>query len=688
MSDKQETKARGASVPSDADWFVRMSNGAVFGPINTKGLVHWARDGRIMPDDEISTDRVAWRPARELPELEIDTMIELPDGTFIGPYNANAIEPLVKEGKIPPKAKRFHADELEERIAVRQATLFADEADEGEAAPPAGGIGGVEGMAAEKIRGEFEERIADLKRQSDDVIAEYERAQENLQAEFEKSKNDLKKSQAELRKTQAELGDTRVELGKIQAELEDARGDPEKVQSELDAARAELKRAQAELEEARAELLKARGASDDFGVELNNTKRELEEARDKLEKTIRELDETAVELNKKQGELDAISGELEKSRAGLEKANEISEENLRLRHDLEESEIAFDALSKSSVDENEFVGLVSENASLKNKLDEVQSQMDELQGEFNELLAFSNERDAEAKDKIRDLTDRLEARDASADVVVDVDDTMAGDGLLGSQRVMNNLKSRLGEATRECEELRSALADANARATSAGRPSEGDFATIKLFANGALDLLRKTLEEEKERNTAARAASADMQNALHGEIGKLERIMMRDPGEISRTEQAAMRSERQTAKLQQELESVRRHHQADMARADANEKALEGRCKALAQKEALLREKLSRLEQRAADYDSQTNQLRRKESALLAAEKEFEEARQQWQIIESSLMHRIDELEKGSGLLFASDGTETAGEDPEAKPMKSVEPKASFKGGPHIRLMK
>lgn len=646
MSDKQEIKAKGASAPSDADWFVRMSNGAVFGPINTKGLVHWARDGRIMPDDEISTDRVSWRPARDLPELEIDTMIELPDGTFIGPYNANAIEPLVKEGKIPPEAKRFPANELDERIAIRQATLLGDEPDGDGDAPIVGGAGGGDAMAGEKMRGEFEERIADLKRQSDDAIAEYERAQENLRAEFEKSKNELKKSQAELKKSQTELEETRVELGKMQAALEEAQGDPEKAQGELETACGELEKAQGELDELRGEL----------------------------EKT--------------HGELEKMRGELEKSQAGLENSYAVSEENVRLRRDLEEAEVAFDQLAKSSIDENEFAGLVSENASLKNKLDEALAQMEELQGEFNELLAFSNERDAAAKDKIRDLTERLEARAASADRVVAADDTDPVDGLLGSQRVINDLKVRLGEAVKECEELRSALAEANARAAAAGRPSEGDVATIKLFANGALELLRKTLEDEKERNTAARAVSADLQNALHGEIAKLERVLMRDPGEISRSEQAAMRSERQTAKLQQELESVRRHHQADMARADGNEKALEGRCKALAQKEALLREKLSRLEQRAADYDSQTNQLRRKESALLAAEKEFEEARQQWQIIESTLLHRIDELEKGSGLLFASDGTTGSAEDSESKPMKSVEPKASFKGGPHIRLMK
>jgi hypothetical protein len=50
-----------------------------------------------------------------------------------------------------------------------------------------------------------------------------------------------------------------------------------------------------------------------------------------------------------------------------------------------------------------------------------------------------------------------------------------------------------------------------------------------------------------------------------------------------------------------------------------------------------------------------SSKLRRRESALLAAEKDFEEARQQWQIVESTLQHRIEELERGSGFLFDDD---------------------------------
>jgi chromosome segregation ATPase len=139
---------------------------------------------------------------------------------------------------------------------------------------------------------------------------------------------------------------------------------------------------------------------------------------------------------------------------------------------------------------------------------------------------------------------------------------------------------------------------------------------------------------------------------LHEELQRLERVMQRDPGELTRAEMSEQRANKQIAKLQQELESERRHHQADVARADANATALEQRYRMLMQKEAAVREQLSAAESRIADFDSVNNLLRRRETALLAAEKEFEEARQQWKLTEETLQHRIDELESGAGLLF------------------------------------
>lgn len=317
---------------------------------------------------------------------------------------------------------------------------------------------------------------------------------------------------------------------------------------------------------------------------------------------------------------------------------------------LADTQAALETASRATDDETrkaaeaETAALRERLAALEDEAARNKTKLDELEEEYRELLAFSNQRDAEAQEKIL----LLSAGTPQA--------PLSEGERLGADRRIADLEKRLADLIRERDLLKDSLTQSNARAAAAERPNEGDIAIIKMLAEGALAMMKKTLETEKERNAAARAASAELQSTLHDEIERLERVMARDPGEISRAEQAEQRNDRLIAKLQQELESARRHHQADMARAEANEKAMEGRCKALIQKEALLREKLSRVEQRTADYDSLTSQLRRKESALLAAEKEFEEARQQWQIIQATLQHRIEELERGAGLLFDAEG--------------------------------
>ena len=65
-----------------------------------------------------------------------------------------------------------------------------------------------------------------------------------------------------------------------------------------------------------------------------------------------------------------------------------------------------------------------------------------------------------------------------------------------------------------------------------------------------------------------------------------------------------------------------------------------------------MREQLRRVEKRTADYDSLTSQLRRREQEVIEGAKQFSEAREQWQVVETALKRRIDELEHGAGSLF------------------------------------
>jgi len=581
MSEKSDSKTKNVTKnasPAPSDWFVRMSNGSVFGPINVKGLVYWASDGRILPDDEVSTDRTNWRPARELAELKMNIMIERPDGAFMGPFNAQAIEPLIQEGKIPPRSKPFPVEELEARKAFRQATLFDDTSDR----DMKEGVSDMENTHHEKEQGRmqeaFEEHVEAIRREADDKISELTRTVETLEAE-----QDLLKAQA--KEPNAARVAAEEKADKLEAELKDLR--------------VRLAKSEASLFEARS---------------VDN---------------VPQADYAAIVAEKK-----ALEGKLSEQEVASRDASEGAQQ----------------------------------------KLDDMAARCTELQAEYSELLAFSNARDSEGKEKIRVLEAEL----------AEMKESFEARGLVPVRRV-ESLESQIAEAFSERDLLKEQLAEAVAARAIDSHPVEGDIALVKLFSEGALEMMRKTLALEKVRNTAARAASAELQGLIHTEIERLERVRARDPGEISRAEKMGQRAEHQIAKLQQEVESVRRHHQADMARAEANEKAMAGRFKALTQKEVLLREKLSRVEQRTAEYDSLSSQLLRKENALLGAEKEFEEARQQWQVIEATLQHRIEELERGAGLLFDSDG-ENDSVDAEGVPTDTDS--KSFRVQPWMRRMK
>ncbi len=660
MSDKLESKQKPeGAVSAPKEWFVRMSNGSMFGPINTKGLVHWACDGRIMPDDEISPDRINWQASRELEALGMDTMLERPDGTFMGPFNAKAIDPLAREGKIPPRSKRFHVSELEARIASRQPALFGEDAWDREREYPASleerkASSLVAEEVAEGIRAGFEEQIEALQREAKDSLAEYERTIESLEVERDALKAQLAAPRPaevnpEFDELVAECAELRARLAEVDAALARERSVdsvPKEVYERLAAECTELKQKIAETEATRAS-------------EREDLEKKLEEARELRTAQVAQQEGVIAGLTARLAEVDEA---LARERAIDSVPKEAYER------------LAMDCASLKQKHAETVATRTSERAVLQKRLEEASANTAEIQEEFTELLAFSNERDSESRDKIRQLEAELS----------EVTETAKTQNLVPLRRV-EEAEARIAEIMRERDAIKDMLAEAGANTAIAERPAEGDIAIVKMFAEGALEMMRKTLEQEKERNTVARAISAEMQNSIHAEIERIERVLARDPGEISRAEQMEQRNERQIAKLQQELESARRHHQADMARAESNDKALEGRCKALIQKEALLREKLSRIEHRAADYDSVTSQLRRKEVSLLAAEKEFEGARQQWQIIEATLQHRIDELERGAGLLFDTEGQPR---QPETEPLASNVEAKNFRVEPWMRRMK
>ena len=85
-------------------WYLRTQDDT-FGPETRERLLEWAKMGRIQPGQEISNDGETWKPAVEIPFLDMRWSIDIGDGTPRGPFNRHAAEALLKSGRLPPGSK-------------------------------------------------------------------------------------------------------------------------------------------------------------------------------------------------------------------------------------------------------------------------------------------------------------------------------------------------------------------------------------------------------------------------------------------------------------------------------------------------------------------------------------------------------------------------------------------------------
>lgn len=674
--------------PDKRQWFVRMSNGSTFGPINTKGLVFWAEEGRIMPDDEISEDRTDWVPAQELPELGMDTLIERPDGSFAGPFHPHAIEPLAQEGKIPPNARTFHRDELPAMLAARQMALFAD--------PPAAPAPAPAEEPAKPAKPRDPERAA-LKRENQRLaerVAELEAALDEIRVQANDAKAEVEREADELR---AALANAVAERDAARAATHEEASQNAGQSAGLDAAEPDtaaldaLHDALRVAEQERDAARQAAAAQEQAGPLLRS---ELEAVRNELEKvraSFSEQEQAAQSVGAEQAqaigalrsELEAVQAQFEQARASLaerEHALHVAEAAVAGQGDVAaqveslRSSLAAETSRRLAAEEREARAnesldeLRTDRENEVARADRLTSELERARADYMELLSFSNTRDAEYEA-------RLEASAAKPSAAVEA---VPDEPAVGEPRRIQAMESQIVALRGELEDARQRLQQADVAATQAARPQEPEIARIEAFAEAALTTLQTVLEQERTQNEQARAASATRQESLHAEIERLQRALRVAPGEDTRAQQLEKRNDRLIAKLKQELESARRQHQAELHQAAEHQRELEQRMASLEKRESSARDQLSRVEQRAADYDSLASQLRRRETALLTAEREFETARQQWQAVEAALMRRIEELESGASRLLAEQEGQSGGP---ARP-------ATFQAKPWMKLQR
>ena len=176
------------------NWYVKTSDGKVFGPVDDAKLLVWVKDGRVEPFSGISNDLKQWKLASLEPFLEMDWIVENEPGRFYGPMHRAVVEDLIKTKAISESCRIYRDDHG--GAVEREASVARAEAEK----------------AMEEIRSEAEKAMAELKDEAerslaakDEEIAALKKAVAVSDARAEKSESRV----AELESKIARLTETK-----------------------------------------------------------------------------------------------------------------------------------------------------------------------------------------------------------------------------------------------------------------------------------------------------------------------------------------------------------------------------------------------------------------------------------------------------------------------------------------------
>ncbi|MDD5705861.1 MAG: hypothetical protein PHR35_08040 [Kiritimatiellae bacterium] len=219
-------------TPDTRAWFLRIAGGTVFGPVPSKGLIVWAEQGRVAPGNEISTDREHWQPAESLPELAMNWYLEDPSGMLAGPFNRNAAEALIRDGRAAAGTKLVAAADadlsrLRRPVETRRGNGAKDNHPELDLVATARSARPKAEEAPPEWREERENlrlRIAELEEQSRQLLhaaeketKQHARLQEACRKQIAKLEDDLTSHAAELEALRQRLAEFEAQPGEAES---------------------------------------------------------------------------------------------------------------------------------------------------------------------------------------------------------------------------------------------------------------------------------------------------------------------------------------------------------------------------------------------------------------------------------------------------------------------------------------
>lgn len=162
------------------NWYVKNSDGKVFGPVDEAKLLAWVKDGRVEPFAGLSNDLKTWKLASLEPSLEMDWIVENEPGRFYGPTHRAVIDDLINSKSLSAGYRIYRDDH--------------------------GGAGDREMAAA---RAEAEKAMAEVQADAEKAMAELKSEAEKSLAEKDDEIAALKESAATFR-ARAEKSEARV----------------------------------------------------------------------------------------------------------------------------------------------------------------------------------------------------------------------------------------------------------------------------------------------------------------------------------------------------------------------------------------------------------------------------------------------------------------------------------------------
>lgn len=178
-------------------WYVKNSDGKVFGPVDDAGLLSWVRDGRVEPFAGISTDLKKWKLASLEPNLEMDWIVENEPGRFYGPTHRDVVDDLIKSGSLSETCRIYRDDHG--GASEKEAEAARSEAEK----------------AMAEVQAEAEKAMAELKNEAEKSLAQAEMAVTKKDAELAAAQKEVAKFKARAEQSEARVAELEAKIAKL-----------------------------------------------------------------------------------------------------------------------------------------------------------------------------------------------------------------------------------------------------------------------------------------------------------------------------------------------------------------------------------------------------------------------------------------------------------------------------------------